>query len=241
MPLLFFVLGLIAGSFGNVLIHRLPSEESLWGRSHCPHCGKALRPLELIPLLSFAFQRGRCAHCKNAISWQYPIVELSSGLIFLLAQHVEYWDTTTALLLGLALWLLFLIAIIDGRTRMIPDSLSVALIVIGALYAHLTNGFGIDGVVLGAGFFGVQWLVSSGRWLGSGDIILGAAIGALLSSWKLVVLALFWAYILGALWALLLLSTQRAGRKSEIPFGPFLALGAALALLGSDQIISLLF
>jgi len=240
MHALFFVLGLVLGSFGNVLISRLPQGRAIGGRSQCPHCGKVLTARELIPLLSFVMQRGECRRCDGAISLRYPLVELASGLLFLFALAFAT-SFLEAFILALALWFLLLIAVIDAEQQRIPDVLNIPFVFLGILFNALSGSADPSGLLLGGGFFAVFWGVSRGRWTGSGDIILGAGIGALLGGFREMLLCLLFAYVAGALVAAFLLLSGRKTRKDRLAFGPFLALGALLTLFLGDQAIPVLF
>lgn len=227
--LFFLVLGLVLGSFGNVLIVRLPKGESIMGRSHCPRCRKTLGFTELIPILSYILQSGRCRGCEKSISIRYPLVELGSGALFVLAS-VRHAFFPHALLLALALWLLLLIALIDAETQTISDLLSVPLVITGFIYGTATGFFPIFGPAIAAGVFGLQWILSRGRWVGSGDIILGVGIGALMGTAPMTLLWLWISYVGGAIVALILLVLRRAHLSSKLPFAPFLAGGAAVTV-----------
>ena len=255
-----FVLGAVFGSFGNVLIYRLPEGKSIGGRSRCPHCKRALGIIDLVPVLSFVVLGARCRTCRKNISWQYPLVEFVSGLLFLWTLHREftsmeafsgYWFLQAALL-ALCLWLLLLIAIVDCRTGMIPDALNIPFVLLAFLYSVLWWHVGIwffpvfvtlvfQGALIGGGFFAVQWLVSRGRWVGSGDVILGTGIGFLLTDPLLVILALGVSYILGAVVASVLLLMGKVTRKSHLPFGPYLVAGTFVTLFWGEQILELLW
>lgn len=232
------VLGLVFGSFGSVLMLRMPKDESIAGRSHCPHCDRTLGPIELIPLLSFVMQRARCRGCNAKISWQYPLIEIIVMVIFVWAGYIASFTLLTSLALALALWSMLMIGIIDARTQMIPDVLTAVLALCAALY-HLSIGDGIPwmGAVLGVAFFAVQWILSRGAWVGSGDILLAAALGLLLGSWQHVVVMLMAAYIIGALLVSVLLGLGHMKRSQHIAFGPFLILGALIAFLCADKIL----
>jgi prepilin signal peptidase PulO-like enzyme (type II secretory pathway) len=231
MSILFFVLGLIFGSFGSVLITRVPCGESICGRSGCPECKKTLTPLELIPLLSYFILRGRCTGCKIQIGWIYPTIELASGLLFIMAWTLV-GSFVAALLLALCLWLLLLIAFIDYKTHTISDLLNLPLLVLAIAYSLLIGQLQTTGIIIGAGFFGVQWVLSRGKWVGSGDIILGAGIGALMGSGERMVACLLLIYIIGGIIAGALLITHKVQRGQYVPFAPFIVLGtiAAIAL-----------
>lgn len=230
------VLGLAMGSFGNVLIHRLPRGEGIGGRSRCPRCGRTLGFLELIPVVSFLALRGRCAGCRERISPRYPLTELGSAAAFLLA-FARDPSLVAALTLALALWLLLLIAIVDAEHRSIPDALNIPFLLLAVLHAALAPPFEWSGLLVGGGFFAAQWLVSGGRWIGSGDLILGAGIGALLERWELAIVFLFVSYVTGAAVGGSLLLAGRKTRKDPLAFGPFLAIGGVVAFLWGDEIL----
>jgi len=238
---LFFVLGLALGSFGNVLLYRLPRGESITGRSRCPSCSAPLRAVELIPLLSFLLLRGKCRHCGVCIPLQYPLVEGGSALLFLLAL-CRVPHPPDALLLSVALWLLFVIALLDARTSTIPDVLSIPFVLI-ALATHAPVFFqelDLRAPLIVGAFFGLQWVISRGKWIGSGDLILGIGIAVLLRTWELTLAALWFAYVIGGLVAFLLLFFHRVKRTSTIPFAPFLAVAVFLVLLFEGYIKSTL-
>lgn len=227
------------GSFGNVVILRGIAGDSLGGRSKCTFCSRTLHVLELIPVISFLVLRARCRTCQSAISWQYPLVETASGLLFLVA----FWHDSSVLaagLLALCLWLLLIMSIIDARTGMIADALSIPLILVALLRAFLLGQFPLAAVIAGVAFFGLQWIVSRGRWVGSGDIVLAAGIALMLLRLDLFVISLFAAYILGAGVAVVLLLRQKKTLQSAVPFGPFLAMGAGVALVCGECILKVM-
>lgn len=226
----FAVLGLVLGSFGNVLIFRLPHGTSVSGRSHCPHCKKVLVPLELIPVVSFLLQMGKCRGCGQKISLQYPLVELFSALLFMVALYVANFLWIPALCLSMALWALLLIAVTDIRTQLIPDLLTGIAALFGLLF-HLTHGqFPVFAPVAGLAFFGLQWLISRGHWVGSGDVLLAGAIGFVMGYLSEMIWCILFAYMLGALWGVFLLATKKQQMGSRIAFGPFLVVSAFLVL-----------
>lgn len=236
----FVVLGLCFGSLGSVLISRVPQGLPPTGRSKCPGCQKILTPKELIPIVSFLFCRGRCRGCHMIIGMIYPFIEISSGAIFLFA----YWYTGapfSAVLLALALWLLLVVAIIDAKTHTIADVLNVPFVFLALSYGLLIGGFDYLAPIIGAGFFVFLWLVSRGKWIGSGDIILGAGIGALIGSWKMMVASLMMTYILGALIISILIITKKVTHGSHVAFAPFLFLGTLATLIFTDRIQQLLW
>lgn len=236
--LVFFVMfGLVLGSFGNVLICRLPHHESIRGRSHCPRCKHTLSAWELIPLLSFLVLAGKCKKCSKPISWQYPLVEAMSGILFALAFLHEPTDPAAAFILALCIWLLLLMGVVDGQTGYLPDGLNLPFVALSIAYAAIHPPFDTSGVFLGGGMFLIQWLSSRGRWIGSGDVILGTGIGALLGSWEFVVLFLFLTYVSGGIVAGFLLWKGSKTLQSHLSFGPFLSASAIVCALWGGPIL----
>ncbi len=234
--LLLFVLGLSLGSFGNVLVWRLPRNETVLGRSRCPHCQRMLGAIDLVPLLSYAWLRGRCRTCREKIGARYPLLELGGGLLGIVA-YVLAPTFLGAILLCSALVTLLVIAAIDGETQMIPDALSIAVIVL-ALAFRLESGYVyVGGAVVGLFVFGGQWLISRGRWLGSGDVLLSVGLGLLVGGAEQMIIAVLSSYIIGALVALLGLATGSLKRTDRLAFGPFLACGALISLIVSPFIL----
>ncbi len=230
-------LGVILGSFLNALLFRFNTGRSvLKGRSACMRCGHTLGGLELVPLLSFIFLRGRCRHCAARISWQYPLVEALAGLLAVLVYLQT--DATVWFAYWLAVWLVLLfIVVYDLRHFIIPWSASLMLMGLalgGVLLATAGQPGGAmgewwAGPALGAPLLLIS-LVSRGRWMGWGDGILQLSLGWLLGiSLGLTALLLaFWAgAVVGVV--LLLMAKNRYTMRSEVPFAPFLIAGCAAA------------
>ena len=257
---IFFVLGLIIGSFLNVVIFRLNTERSFGGRSGCLACQNQLAWYELIPVFSFLGLRGRCRNCKTKISFQYPLVELLTGLIFALLflkfQDIFFFNTLvfsfTYAYYTAVFSLLLVIAVYDLKHKIIPDILSLVLGILAfvglfffraaagqidsssfaVFYPHLPSTLEFLSGLLIATPFALFWLVSSGRWMGLGDAKLAVGLGWLLGLSRILsgVVVAFW---LGAIVGIVLVifSKRKYGMKSEIPFAPYLVLGALLAFL----------
>jgi leader peptidase (prepilin peptidase)/N-methyltransferase len=240
IQLLLAALGLVLGSFGNVLIARLPHRESINGRSHCPHCGKTLAVWQLIPVVSFLLLRGRCASCKANISLQYPLVETASAGLFVLAGLLAAPSLLQSLLLGIYLWLLLIIAVIDARTARIHDALNLPLIGSALILAIVRGGIPYSAIAVGTGFLGAQWILTRGRWMGSGDVLLVTGIALLLPDWRIAIVALGIAYILGAIAACVFLLRKQKSTKDMLPFGPFLIIGGLAAILFGERILGIL-
>ncbi len=236
-----FVFGLIIGSFLSMLLPRLHFGEKgiVSGRSHCPHCKKDLRPIDLIPLLSYLILRGRCHFCKKPISAWYPITELCSALSFALLYY-QVQNTELFLFLIPHFFVLLFIFFYDLRYKEIHDFIMLPAIVY-AFFANLWIGdptSALMGGAVGAGFFALQFLISRGRWIGSGDIRIGAFMGLMLG-WPMTLLAILLSYIVGSLVSIYLLATKQASAKTAIPLGPFLVAGTVLVFFLGDPILDL--
>lgn len=255
------VFGLITGSFLNALIYRLKTEESIVkGRSHCPHCRKLLTWYELMPVFSFIAQKGKCRGCGKKISWQYPIVEIATALLFLgifLMSNVKVQMPNeipiTNILELLFLWVisagLIAIFVYDLKHYLIPDKVLVPLIII-TLLAEL---FGIWSLSLiwhfGAVFnaltlallsaipFALLHFLSGGKAMGFGDVKLAFFMGLFLG-YPAVLTAIFVAFVLGAIIGIGLIILGQSTMKSRVPFGPFLILGTFISLFWGESLTS---
>ena len=229
-----FLFGLATGSFLNCVIYRLETGGSfLKGRSFCPHCKHKLSWLDLIPVLGFVFLQGKCRYCGKKISLQYPLVELATGFLFVLA----FWHFGFGI--SLIPWLFVLSSLIaifvyDLKHYIIPDSLVFAAIVVAAVFNF--NLLALLSALGAAGFFLAIVLISRGKWMGVGDIKLAFLMGLMLS-WPAILLALFLAFSIGAIIGLGLMAVGRKTFKSEVPFGPFLVIGTFIALFWGEIII----
>ena len=238
-----FVLGATIGSFLNVCIYRMPRNESIvWPGSHCPKCQQAIKAYDNIPIVSFLFLLGRCRQCHASIRWRYPLVEaLNGGGYALLLWH---YDLSWAMAMyALFYSSLIVVTFIDIDYQIIPDRISLPGIVIGLAVSYwMPQGFvnSLIGFLVGGGLF---WLVAEvslrffhQEGMGGGDIKLIAMIGAFLG-WHLTLLTIFLASLSGAVIGLSLMALKGFGRKTPIPFGPFLALGAVSAMFWGTEIV----
>ncbi len=249
LTIIFSILGLIIGSFLNVVIFRFNTSRSFGGRSGCMTCQKQLCWHELIPLISFFALKGRCRNCKAKISIQYPIVELLSGLIFaglFLKFQDIFFINTFAFSISYAYYatmfsILLVIAVYDFKHKIIPDTLAFIFGLIAFIglfffadfifYPHLPSILEFLSGLLLALPFAFLWLVSKGSWMGLGDAKLALGLGWLLGFSRLLSGAViaFWS---GAIVGLILIAfSKKHGIKSEIPFAPFLVLGVLIAFL----------
>ena len=255
--LIIFVLGASIGSFLNVVVYRLPAGLSvLWPPSRCPQCLHQLRLSENVPVFGWLWLRGRCKHCRSPISARYPIVEAAAGLMFLLVfwrfgltlETLGYWTFFS--------WLLAL-SLIDLDTMTLPNALTRSGLVLGLVF-QAVNGLlptfnlavgidrlvltGVIGTVVGLWLFDIIALAGSlvfGQTaMGAGDTKLAAMMGAWLG-WKYLLLAGFLACALGAFVGGGAIALGWLGRRQQMPFGPFLALGAVLTALWGEMIISI--
>lgn len=245
------LLGLVVGSFLNVVIYRLHTGKSLAGRSHCMSCGHQLSNWHLVPVFSFLLLRARCHFCTARISPRYILVELLTGFLFGLTAAVIS-DPVLGVLVAVFMAILVVIFVYDLLHTIIPDEYVLAAsgiaLLIGALdavYAHEWSGFlmRLVGAAAGFVFFGFLWLVSRGRWIGFGDAKLAVPLGFVLA-WPGIVSAIILAFWVGAGVSVCILLLQRLIKrgqyrllflgntltiKSEVPFAPFLIFGFLLA------------
>ena len=235
-----FLIGLVFGSFANVVAWRLPEnwKAIFLARSHCPHCRKILAWYDLIPLLSYLVLQGQCRHCKKAISWHYFLVELLTGLSFALLCHFYGFSWSSLLLYFLVVCLMIVVAF-DLKDNLIPD-LFVGLGFIFALFWRLWGPtdwlyvcWGLGGSLV---FFTLLAGLGRGKWMGWGDVKLVGLLALWLAYPKIIV-GLFLAFFVGALVGVWLLITKEKKWQDEVPFGPFLILGALVAFFWGQYLI----
>jgi leader peptidase (prepilin peptidase)/N-methyltransferase len=232
--------GLVIGSFLNVVAYRLPRGTMLENsRSLCPHCEHPVRARDNIPVVSWLVLRGRCRDCGEPISRRYPLVEAGTALLFVLVVAAHH-DDTTKLVLGLVL-VAFLVplALIDLDTRLLPNKLTgpaaVAAIVLGTLLDPSGEVERLIAGVAGGGFFLLAALAYP-RGMGIGDVKLAGVLGLFLG--RAVGAALLIGLVAGVLVGVAIMARKgvAAGRKTKVPFGPFLALGGVIALFVGEAI-----
>ena len=228
--------GLLFGSFTNVIIARIPHGESVvTPSSHCPRCGHRLNALDLVPVLSWLFLQRKCRYCREPISSRYPLVELLTAALF--AGVYWRWGVSAETLAG---WILVIIlvstAFIDLDEGIIPDVITIPAVVIGLAISLTTIGF-FPALWGALAFGGVLFLVAvlSNGGMGGGDVKLAAVIGAF-TGIPGAIITLLLASFFGAIFGITLMALGKAGRKTPVKFGPFLAIGAYTAFLFSHQI-----
>src|SRR4051794_3570072 len=235
------IMGLLIGSFLNVVAYRLPRKESLaTPGSRCPSCGTPVKPYDNIPVLSWLLLRGRCRHCGEPISARYPLVEAATGLLY--AGVVAKYDDAFGIVVGLILvTALVPIVLIDLETFTIPNAITLPAAVAALIAGLALNLDGVPEQLIAAaaagGFFLLAVLLYP-RGMGMGDAKLAGVMGLCLG--RAVAPAVLIGLITGVLFGGLIMARLgvRAGRKTKIPFGPFLALGAVIALFVGDSIVN---
>ncbi|SDL58820.1 prepilin peptidase [Halarsenatibacter silvermanii] len=237
---IFLLLGLIVGSFINVLIVRVPRGQSIINpRSHCPDCGHELKAFELIPVLSFILLRGKCRECGVTIPLRYPLVELMTGFLFLANFYLA--AEPVELISGMVfITLLLPLSVIDLREQILPDKLNLAGMAAGLTLSFFRVDFtpltSISGILAGGGFLFALAIISRGG-IGGGDIKLMLFTGSFLGA-PLVLISIFLAAILGLIASLPSLFRGQMGLKSKLPFGPFLALSALILWYFGAELLS---
>jgi len=262
---------LLVGSFLNAAIYRIPimlqnewrseCQELLGGegssenakniqpfnlfvpRSQCPHCGHMITALENIPVLSYLFLRGKCSSCKTGISAQYPLIEIFTALLSVfVAWKIGFgWTVLAALLFT---WVLILLSLIDAKTMLLPDNLTLPLMWVGIAVNYFSGFVDLQSSVLGAMFgylslwslFHVFKLITGKEGMGYGDFKILAAIGAW-GGWQILPFTVFVASFLGAIFGILWMIIQRKKDSQAIPFGPWLALAGFVAFIWRDDVV----
>lgn len=251
-----FVLGLAIGSFLHVVIYRTVNDESfVVGRSHCPHCNKPIQWYDNIPLVSFMILHGRCRYCHKTIAWSHPLIELITGLLFvwwyfigftffkLSSQPLLYFQRGFWLAVGVCLIVVLFADLLYG---IIPNITVVALAFLGIVYRSALFVTGIMRPVdfwatviastIATLFFYLLTFYKKGRGMGMGDVKLMFPLGLVLG-WPNLIIALYIAFISGAVTGLSLIGLRKKIAVQTIPFGPFLVVGTVVGLLFGDGIV----
>jgi len=247
-----FILGTIIGSFLNVVALRYNTGMTLKGRSKCFSCGKNLSWYELVPVISFIFQFGKCRKCRSKISWQYPVVEMLAGIIFVLIFYffppVTLAASFTTLFYVIVTCFMLVITIYDIKHKIIPDQLvySFALIAFLKLFISPDLEFVLPTLLdvlagpIVALPFAMIWLLSRGTWMGLGDAKLVLGIGwvlGLVPAISAITLAFWIAAVFGVTWMYVIF--RKFKNRYEIPFGPYLILGMYLVLLFGFKVFNI--
>lgn len=243
-----FLFGITIGSFLNVVIYRVPNEESINGRSNCPKCRHQIRAYDNIPILSWLFLAGKCRDCKASISPRYPLVELANGLAWVGLGLYFGLDPILPLLLILASATIAL-TMIDFDTMTLPNVITYPIFILTALYLAALAFYASDwdslisaglGALVYFGFFFLMWLLTGGRGLGFGDVKLAPTLGAMIGWLTLngTFVGIMGAFILGGIPAGIVMALGIIKKGTQIPFGPMLILGAWVGLLFGESLSS---
>ncbi|MBU8932409.1 MAG: prepilin peptidase [candidate division Zixibacteria bacterium] len=245
LPIWIGLFGLVIGSFLNVLIYRLPlGKKFVSGRSACTACGQQLKWYHNIPVLSYLCLRGKCAFCQESISMRYPIVELLNAALYLYFFRQEGMSLDFLILAVLASALV-VIFFIDLDHRIIPDSITLPGMIVGLAVSMRPDGIGILSAIIGlvAGGGSLYLVALLGDWLfkkesmGGGDIKMAGMLGAFLG-WQKVIFVFFGSAAIGLVVSLAVMCFSSRLRETRmIPFGPFLASAAVVAIIFGDRII----
>ena len=236
--LIIFLYGIVIGSFVNVCIYRIPLKEDIVKeRSHCMSCGHVLQWYELIPLVSFAVQKGKCRECGIKLSVQYPLIEGLNGVLYVVIAVINGLNVDS-LLYCLLISALITLSVIDWRTYEIPIGINIFILALGLIMTALHYGDWLNHVI---GFLAVSVfiyviiLVTKGRGMGGGDMKLMAAAGLMLG-WKEIILAFVLGCILGSVIHVIRMRVSKA--EHTLAFGPYLSLGILLTVLCGQPILN---
>lgn len=231
------LLGLIAGSFLNVVIHRVPLRESvIFPTSHCPACGEPIKPRDNVPLISYVLLRGRCRSCKARISLRYPLVEALTGILF--AGAAFEFGLSLELLSALALILaLVALAGTDLEHRLLPNVIVGPAALTGFVLSVLDSPerwwiYLVSAVAVAGGLFALALVYPGG--MGMGDVKMGGMLGAFLGPYA--ALAVFLGALCGAITGGVLIAAGKVRRRHALPFGVFMALGGIVALFAGPEL-----
>jgi len=245
--ILAFLLGLIFGSFGTVAAHRIPRRETIvTGRSKCPNCGRQIKAHENIPVVSYLALRGKCPGCGTRISLRYPLTEFATAVLFALSV-VKFEVSVTAAVYAGFFWALVVLTVIDLEHKLLPNRIVYPTFIAG--WAGLVAAALIDGdterlrsaalgaVVFGGFLFAVAFIYPAG--MGGGDVKLAFVLGSFVGyagGVGAVLAGMFLSFLLGGAIGIVAIRLSGAGRKTQIPFGPFLALGSVIAIFLGERI-----
>ena len=246
-----FLIGTVIGSFLGVVVDRLPREESIiHGRSHCEFCKKTLRFWDLIPLFSFLFLRGKCRYCQKKLSWFYPLIELTTGILFVLVAlqlGIQYQELHINYIVNFLYYLFIVSSLIvifftDLKYGIIPFFVVFPAIIVTFLYLPMSTLNFIPNILAAIGaflFFLALFLFTRGRGMGFGDVVYVFLMGLLLGFPNIVV-GLYIGFVSGAIAAIILVILKRKKMHGDtIAFGPFLVFGTMVMLLWGSTILNL--
>jgi leader peptidase (prepilin peptidase) / N-methyltransferase len=242
-------LGLIFGSFATAIAYRIPRKESLGGRSRCPECGATISAAQNVPLFSYLFLRGRCRNCGVRIHWRYPLIELFSAILFV-AALLRFELTFRAAVYAALFWVLPVLTAIDLEHKLLPNRLvypafitgwvllTVLAFVEGTPRALIDAAIGM--LIFGGFFFLVAFIYPAG--MGGGDVKLAFVLGTFLGylgGFGLVLLGMFVSFLIGGIVGVAVMAITGGGRKMQVPFGPFMAVGTLVTIFCGDALLDL--
>ncbi|MBS5306916.1 prepilin peptidase [Clostridium tertium] len=243
MEILILIIGLCIGSFLNVCIYRIPREESIaFPPSHCTSCGYELKAVDLIPIISYLFLKGKCRKCGEKISIKYPLVELLNGVLYLLI-FLKFGLSLSFVFYSLLTSLLIVISYIDLDSKYIYSSTTILGVVLAAIYIVVglyTKDISISNNVLGGAIgYGIIYLiVVITKGMGQGDAEVAGVCGLFIGI-KGILVCLFISVVLGGLVAAIILIFKLKEKKSEIAFSPYISIGSIVYILLGKEILSL--
>ncbi|MFA5211109.1 MAG: prepilin peptidase [Patescibacteria group bacterium] len=245
---IFFVFGAIFGSFLNALEFRIKRNLD-WKtqRSFCPKCLAKIKFYDNIPLFSFLFLKGKCRNCRQKISWQYPLVELITAVLFVFvfnffySENIDLYLWIKIIINCVIVWTMIFVFIYDFKYLEISDLITLGSAILLFVFYYIFDFRSWSSMFLsifiGISFFGIQFLLSKGKWIGGGDIRIAIFMGVLFD-WQKLLLALWLAYILGAIISIFLLVKKGKKMNSEVPLGCFLMPASFVTLFWGDKLIS---
>lgn len=237
------ILGLVIGSFLNVCIHRIPMEESIsYPPSHCTSCTHKLKPLDLIPVLSYIFLRGKCRYCNDKISIRYPIIEIVNAILYLFI-YLNFGITLITIKYFIMISFAIVIAMIDYDTQFVYSSttifgmiMGISFIVIqGIMYKNGVFDFLLGGII-GALIIGA--IVFTTKGMGEGDIEIAAIFGLFLGV-KGIIVGLFLGIVIGGIAGIIILSLKLKKAKDKIAFGPFIVIGCLISMIWGNRLVEM--
>lgn len=239
MTLIFLIYGLFIGSFLNVCIFRIPSGVSIVSPpSSCGSCGHRLNFIDMLPVVNFIWNKGRCRYCGSKYSVQYPFIELLNGVFYVLV-YLKYGFNIESILYCILCSVLIVVSMIDLKHKIIPDSLNIIGLIIGIIFIILDKSllfYKLIGLGIGLGLFLAIAVVTNA--MGGGDIKLMAVLGLIFGAKGVLFISLF-SFVLGAIISIVLLILKIKSRKDEIPFGPFISFAALIYVFFGKEIIML--
>lgn len=241
MILLILIYGLFIGSFLNVCIYRIPSGLSIIKPpSSCGSCGHRLNYIDMLPVVNYIINKGKCRYCNSHYSIQYPLIELLNGVLYVLVA-LKFGFTWNSIIYCAIISILITVSLIDLKHKIIPDSLNITGAIVGIIFIIINKSSVLDklaGAFIGLGLFLAIAVITNA--MGGGDIKLMAILGLMFGVRGVLFITLF-SFVLGAVISLILIAVKIKSRKDEIPFGPFISLSALIYIFFGLELITWYF